>query len=164
MNYLFPSRNKDSKPEDSKSKDLDFEYKKEKSLDDRKKEVIAIKLKYPDRIPVICEVYKQDRDRGLHLDKKKYLVPNDITFGQFIYIIRKRMVSNLKPEEALYVFINNKLPPISKSMGEIANDQSDVDGYIYALISKEETFGSLPFTCFSSIASRSSSPRLNRIE
>ena len=51
------------------------------------------------------------------LDNKKYLVPKDLTIGQFFFIIRKRI--NLKPEEGLYFFINNQMPLLSATMGSI---------------------------------------------
>jgi len=36
-------------------------------------------------------------------------VPADLTVGQFVYVIRKRI--KLAPEKAIFVFINNFLPP-----------------------------------------------------
>ena len=39
------------------------------------------------------------------LDKKKYLVPYDLTVAQFYYIIRKRV--QLRPETALFCFVDN---------------------------------------------------------
>ena len=39
------------------------------------------------------------------LDKKKYLVPYDLTVAQFYYIIRKRV--NLRAETTLFCFVNN---------------------------------------------------------
>ena len=38
---------------------------------------------------VICE--KADRTDIPLIDKKKYLVPSDLTVGQFVYVIRKRI-------------------------------------------------------------------------
>jgi len=66
-----------------------------------------IRAKYPDRIPVICE--KSDRSDIPDIDKKKYLVPADLTVGQFIYVIRKRI--KLPPERAIFIFVNNVIPP-----------------------------------------------------
>ncbi|KAE9034773.1 hypothetical protein PR001_g9578 [Phytophthora rubi] len=62
---------------------------------------------YSDRIPVICE--KADPSDILDIDKKKFLVPVDLTVGQFVYVIRKRI--KLSPEKAIFIFINNVLPP-----------------------------------------------------
>ena len=49
------------------------------------------------------------------LDKKKYLVPSDLTVGQFYFLIRKRI--SLRPEDALFFFVNNVIPPTSATMG-----------------------------------------------
>ncbi|KAE8991197.1 hypothetical protein PF005_g22658 [Phytophthora fragariae] len=62
---------------------------------------------YSDRIPVICE--KADPSDIPDIDKKKFLVPVDLTVGQFVYVTRKRI--KLSPEKAIFIFINNVLPP-----------------------------------------------------
>jgi len=36
-------------------------------------------------------------------------VPADLTVGQFVYVIRKRV--HLSPEKAIFVFVKNTLPP-----------------------------------------------------
>ena len=51
------------------------------------------------------------------LDKKKYLVPADLTVGQFYFLIRKRI--QLRPEDALFFFVNNVIPPTSVTMGAL---------------------------------------------
>ena len=73
----------------------------------RKSEAERIRQKYPDRVPVICE--KADRSDIPDIDKKKYLVPADLTVGQFHYVIRKRI--KLAPEKALFLFCSNSIPP-----------------------------------------------------
>lgn len=54
--------------------------------DKRKAEAERIRQKYSDRIPVICE--KVEKSDIPTIDKKKYLVPADLTVGQFVYVIR----------------------------------------------------------------------------
>ena len=93
---------------------------------------------YPDRIPIICEKSNQ-----LHLpdiDKSKYLVPWDLTIGQFIYVIRQRL--HLKPEEAIFLFIGNTMSSSSTIIGELYSYYKDPDGFLYIQYSKENTFGS----------------------
>ncbi len=80
---------------------------KQKTKEKRKAEADRIRAKYPDRVPVICE--KADRSDIPDIDKKKYLVPADLTVGQFQYVIRKRI--KLAPEKALFVFCANTIPP-----------------------------------------------------
>ncbi len=42
------------------------------------------------------------------IDKRKFLVPNDITIAQFMWIIRKRI--QLAPEKAIFLFVNKTMP------------------------------------------------------
>ena len=39
----------------------------------------------------------------------RYLVPADLTVGQFVYVIRKRI--KLSSEKAIFIFVDNVLPP-----------------------------------------------------
>lgn len=62
-------------------------------------------------------VEKAPKARIGDLDKKKYLVPSDLTVGQFYFLIRKRI--QLRPEDALFFFVNNVIPPTSATMGSL---------------------------------------------
>lgn len=64
-------------------------------------------------------VEKAPKSRIGELDKKKYLVPSDLTVGQFYFLIRKRV--HLRPEDALFFFVNNVIPPTSATMGSLYN-------------------------------------------
>ncbi len=46
-----------------------------------------IRSKYPDRIPIICE--KDEKSNVPVIDKKKFLVPGDLTVAGFLLVIRK---------------------------------------------------------------------------
>ncbi len=80
-------------------------------IEKRRLEATRIREKYPDRIPVIAE--KDTKSTIPDIDKKKYLVPSDLTVAQFIFVIRKRI--ELETEQALFLQVNNKLPPVGKS-------------------------------------------------
>lgn len=71
--------------------------------------------RYQDRIPVICE--KVEKSDIATIDKKKYLVPADLTVGQFVYVIRKRI--KLSPEKAIFIFVDEVLPPTAALMSSI---------------------------------------------
>lgn len=62
-------------------------------------------------------VEKAPKARIGDLDKKKYLVPSDLTVGQFYFLIRKRV--QLRPDDALFFFVNNVIPPTSATMGSL---------------------------------------------
>jgi GABA(A) receptor-associated protein len=96
--------------------------------------------KYPDRIPIICEKsYTRNQNQLPNIDKNKYLVSFDLTLGQFIYVIRKRM--NLRSEEAIFLFISNSIQPSSSTIGQIYHQYKDADGFLYIQYAKENVFG-----------------------
>nr|QEM21006.1 ATG8c [Solanum lycopersicum] len=75
-------------------------FKVEHPLERRQAESSRIREKYPDRIPVIVE--RAEKSDISDIDKKKYLVPADLTVGQFVYVVRKRI--NLSAEKETFVF------------------------------------------------------------
>lgn len=113
-------------------------FKEQHSLDNRISESKRIREKYPERIPVIVERSKTCSSVP-QLDKKKYLVPADLTIGQFMYVIRKRI--ELQPEKAIFMFVNGVLAPTSMFMNNVYNDYKDQDGFLYFVYSGENTFG-----------------------
>lgn len=113
-------------------------FHKAHSFEKRKNEAERILKKYPDRVPVIVQRV-ENNDAIPDVDKKKYLVPSDLSLGQFIYVIRRRI--KLTPEQAIYVFINNTMPPTASVMSQIYQEHKDVDGFLYMKISGESTFG-----------------------
>lgn len=112
-------------------------YKTQHTFEKRKAEFDRIRSKYPDRIPVIAE--RADKSNIPQIDKKKYLVPADLSMGQFIYVIRKRI--KLPPEQAIFIFINNQLPPACALMSQIYKEYADEDGCLYLYYSGENTMG-----------------------
>ncbi|KAG0337034.1 ubiquitin-like protein atg8 [Podila humilis] len=106
-------------------------------LEARKAEASRIRQKYPDRVPVICE--KTDLAEIAPLDKNKYLVPADLTVGQFMYVIRKRI--ELPPEEAIFIFVGDVLPPVAALISSLYEEYRDEDGFLYITYSGESTFG-----------------------
>lgn len=102
-----------------------------------KKEVALINEKYPHYIPIIVRT----KDDKIVLKKQKFLVGGDITVGQFMSIIRKKL-DNLKSSEAIFLFVNNTIPPASTFMTSIyaANKDQDTD-MLFMTVCKENTFG-----------------------
>jgi len=117
---------------------MKFQYKEDNSFEKRKAEGEKIRRKYPDRVPVIVE--KAPKARISDIDKKKYLVPSDLTVGQFYFLIRKRI--HLRPEEALFFFINNAIPPTSATMGSLYQEHHEEDFFLYIAFSDESVYGS----------------------
>ena len=118
---------------------IQMNFKKVHKFEDRLQESTRIRNKYPERIPVICEKYKNN-DTIPKLDKSKYLVPIDLTIGQFMFVIRKRI--KLSSEQAIFIFINGTIPSTNAEIYKIYESCKDEDGFLYVTYSGENTFGS----------------------
>lgn len=92
-----------------------------------------IRKKYNGRTPVLIK-----ENSNVEIKKKKFLVPNDITIGQFIHFLRK-YINKLKPEEGMFIFINNQIPANNSLISN--PDYVDKDGFVYVDLRKENTFG-----------------------
>ena len=111
-------------------------YKNTYTLEKRKDEALRIKEKYPNRVPIICERYTVGDPE---IDRKKYLVPDDLSIANFMYVIRKRI--KLKPENALYLFVNGKILNGTGLLAQIYEKKKDNDGFLYIKYTLENTFG-----------------------
>lgn len=109
--------------------EFNFNLKKKilKLIEQRKYEAEKIRTKYPDRIPVVVE--RVPNSLIPEIDKRKFLVPNDISVAQFMWIIRKRI--QLPSEKAIFLFVNKTIPQSSSTMGQIYNNFKDDDGFLY---------------------------------
>ena len=117
-------------------------FKKKYTFLERSEEVSRIIKKYPDKIPIICEQnYNSSKNynNNYNIKKNKFLVPNDFSVGQFIYVIRQQL--SLKPEIGLFFFINNYIPSSSEYLYTIYSRNRDADGFLYITYSLENTFG-----------------------
>lgn len=114
------------------SEDISNDY-----LERVKKSQIILE-KYPDRVPLIIQPSKNDRD-SYPIDKSKYITPRDLTLLQLQQIIRKRV--KFPAEKALFMFIKNKIYPISANVGTIYDTNKDPDGFLYVTYCQESTFG-----------------------
>ncbi|GMJ09246.1 AUTOPHAGY 8H, AUTOPHAGY 8I [Hibiscus trionum] len=112
-------------------------FKDEFTFDQRLEESRDIIAKYPNRVPVIVERYsKSDLPE---MDKQKYLVPRDMSVGQFIHILSSRL--RLSPGKALFVFVKDTLPQTATLMDSVYESYKEDDGFLYMCYSSEKTFG-----------------------
>ena len=116
------------------------------SLNERRAHFLRISMKHPDRIPIILEahskhqpfLFKQHSDT-INLSKSKYLVPRSITMGNFIKLVRSRIV--IDPSAGMFFFVNNTLIPNNATMESVYLEHKDDDGFLYIKYSGESAFG-----------------------
>lgn len=112
---------------------MDFQTKY--SLDQRKSESFKILQKYPGRVPVILS----HDENEFYLDKSKYLLPSDLTIGQFMYVLRQRI--KLDSAKSIFIFLEKTIPPTNAIISDIYSKHHNFDGFLYLIIKGENTFG-----------------------
>ena len=90
--------------------------------------------KYPDRVPVMVQSKVDAETQVL-----KYMVPRDRTIAQMIVQLRKHI--KMTPKQAIYLFINNTLPPNSATVGEIWEQHRNSENVLQIVYALETTFG-----------------------
>ncbi|KAA0709544.1 Microtubule-associated proteins 1A/1B light chain 3C [Triplophysa tibetana] len=114
-------------------------FKQRKCLETRKDEVCTIRSKFPNKLPVIVERFIREKKLPL-LDKTKFLVPHELTLGQFLSLLRSKIV--LEASQALYLLISGKnMSCLSASMGDVYSQYRDPDGFLYMTYASQDMFG-----------------------
>lgn len=114
-------------------------FKADHTFSNRQSESLKMINKYPDRVPVICERHPRANKDCPYIDKNKYLIPMELSLGQFIYVIRKRM--HLPGEKALFLFIEGNIPSNTAMLSQVYQEYQDEDGFLYVTYNTENTFG-----------------------
>ncbi|XP_018566205.1 microtubule-associated proteins 1A/1B light chain 3C-like isoform X2 [Anoplophora glabripennis] len=105
----------------------------------RKEEVLAIRSRFPTKIPVIVQRYPKESSLP-EMDKSKFLVPQEITVSQFQTIIRNRI--KLNPNQALYLLVNNRsMMSLSLTLAEVYTIHAHCDGFLYITYASQDVFG-----------------------
>lgn len=119
---------------------LNNHFKYRKALGTRQGEVQAIRTKYPSKIPVIVERFDQELSLP-HLQKSKFLVPQELSMSQLITVVRNRL--RLSSTQAIFLMVNNRsIASLSKTCLEIYREHRDPDGFLYVTYASQEAFGS----------------------
>lgn len=109
-----------------------FAFKRKYPLDARRRECESILSRYEGRVAVIVEPH----EGAPPVDKTKYLIPIDLTCGQFLYILRRRI--RLGKEQALFLHARNSLLVGTDLVSKVSADE---DGFIYVKYAIENAFG-----------------------
>ena len=81
---------------------MEFKFKKEyPDFLKRKEESAKLRAQCPDKIPIICE--KDPKCHIQEIDKRKYLVPEDLSISQFCNMLKSRITIDEKESFFYYL-------------------------------------------------------------
>jgi len=111
------------------------QFKSQYTLEERMKQSSNILNKYKDSVPIFIDFTNLSKP----IEKSKFVIPNGFTVGQLLTAIRMKMTLN--PACALFIFINNRLVPVTSNISSVYEINKDEDGFLYVCCSEENTFG-----------------------
>jgi GABA(A) receptor-associated protein len=125
------------------------EFRKRFKFEERKEITDKILTKYDDKCPLYLSFDSQLNLKSLK-NYNRYIVTSNLTLGQFLLIVKKKI--NIDATESLTLFIeiydknNSKMKdsiiaPLSSSIDSVYNINKNDDGFLYMRLVKENVFG-----------------------
>jgi len=124
-----------SKSKTASKTSMTSQFKSQYTLEERVKQSSNILNKYKDSVPIFIDFTNLSKP----IEKSKFVIPNGFTVGQLLTAIRMKMTLN--PACALFIFINNRLVPVTSNISSVYEINKDEDGFLYVCCSEENTFG-----------------------
>ncbi|KEG13974.1 microtubule-associated protein 1A/1B, light chain 3 [Trypanosoma grayi] len=115
----------------------EIQYKALYTVEQRTREAEEARAKNKNRVPIICENADDSDISGLQITK--YLLQPDITIGQLLLQLRKRM--RVSSEKAIFLFISGSVPPSTAQISDLYVHHKDEDGFLYIKYTLEATLG-----------------------
>jgi len=107
---------------------LTYDFKMQHSFAKRREESTKIISKYKDKVLIILE--KSESSRLPSLSKQKYLLNNELSVGQFIFMLRRHLA--LQVDQIIYLSINNNYTPgTAEIFKDLYAQFKDADGFMY---------------------------------
>jgi hypothetical protein len=116
------------------------EFREKFTLDNRRNQVVDLRAKHSDRIPIVICSY--NTNELANLEKHKFLVLGETLMSQFFNLIRKKFLM-LKESEAIYFYVEqtNTLPVLTDTLSQVYEKHKSEDDFLYLVYAKEAVFG-----------------------
>jgi hypothetical protein len=99
----------------------------------------AIARNFPNMVPIVISVGKSDGT--IKLTKSKFLAPHELTFAKFAANVRTH--STIRETQSIFMLVNNMIPGMQTTIGEIYKRHKNKDGFLYITVSTENCFGDM---------------------
>jgi len=114
-------------------------FKERRTFGQRVREVESVQREHPNKVPVIIERYANENQLP-PLDRSKFLIPEHVTVGELMKILRRRL--QLNASQSIFLLLNGRnLPTTALTFAEIYSDERDPDGFLYIVYASHEAFG-----------------------
>ena len=113
-------------------------YLRETPLEKRKSITKRILESNPERIPVL--VARGECKNTPTIQRFKFLVSTDSTFGKFIRELRNH-INNIEAYTSIVFFADNHIPTTHMLMQNVYDRYKNEDGFLYITYACENTFG-----------------------
>ena len=105
--------------------------------------ICDLREKYPNKVPVIVSRDKNSK-RIKDIGVTKYLVQDNITIGQFVYLLRKKIKVDSTDSIYLYAYYKGKSISLNNTLEMISvfDEYKNInDNKLYLIYAGENTFG-----------------------
>lgn len=90
--------------------------------------------RHPEHYPVVVTPV------NLKMKTVKFLPHKESSVGEFMICIRG-YTQKLKETDALLLFVEGTMPPMTGTIGELYTSYASPDGYLHVNLNRESTFG-----------------------
>ena len=106
---------------------------------EEQRKAAAVAKKYVDRVVVV--LHAADTERSLHMSKRKFICPRNLKMSELVSVIRRSQRVKISAEQALFLFVNGALVPMSEELDSVHARHADGDGVLHVSFASENTFG-----------------------
>lgn len=110
---------------------------REDLVEKMRREIDIVRNKFPFHVPILVHC----KSKECNLQKTKFLIHGNLTFAQFMMVLRKK-ITNLNSYQGIFLLVNNTMIPSYQTIDVIHSQHKDHEtGMLIVTACIENTFG-----------------------